>query len=137
MVHRVFVMKHVFIGTSGYNYKDWKGKFYPSTVPQKNWLEYYSKHFSTLEVNAAFYRSFPKITYQKWASQVPKHFQFAIKGSRFITHLKRLSDVESSVQLFFDGVEGLGEKLKVVLWQFPKNFKGDEENVNRFKNFLL
>jgi uncharacterized protein YecE (DUF72 family) len=131
-------VKSIFIGTSGYNYKDWKNIFYPQHLSQKEWLSFYSKHFSTIEINATFYGSFSKSIYQKWASQVGEDFRFAIKGSRFITHIKKLRDVEDSLQLFFDGVEGLGEKLSVVLWQFPNNFRLDkEEKIERIEKFFL
>src|SRR5256885_4403486 len=120
-------MGRVSIGTSGYNYQDWKGNFYPDHLPQKEWLHYYSERFSTIEINASFYGNLSKTTYQKWAGQVGKNFIFSIKGSRFITHIKRLRDVNDSIKRFFDGAEGLEEKLAVVLWQFPSNFSFEKD----------
>jgi uncharacterized protein YecE (DUF72 family) len=132
-------MKNLYIGTSGYNYRDWKERFYPKGVPQRKWLEYYATHFSTVEINATFYRNFPKSTFEKWAVNVPNNFQFVIKGSRFITHLKRLKNIETELETFLDEVTGLDTKLSIILWQFPKSFIRSEENfarIQRFKEYL-
>ncbi len=129
-------MHKVYIGTSGYNYKHWKGVFYPQGLSEDKWLEYYSKHFQTIEINATFYGNFKKEVFKKWGSQVPSDFIFCLKGPRFITHVKRLKDVERSVDLFFKNAIGLGSKLKIILWQFPKTFKYNEENFGRLKEML-
>ena len=130
---------NISIGTSGYNYKDWKEKFYPNSIPQKKWLEYYSEHFKTVEINATFYGSFKPETIASWYGQTPQDFSFAIKGTRYISHLKRLHNVEESIERFFTQVESLQEKLSVVLWQFPANFtlkNKREEHFERLEHFL-
>ncbi len=123
----------VFVGTSGYNYPHWGGGvFYPTNLPQKNWLEYYAKYFDTVELNVTFYRLPKKETFEGWYRRTPPHFIFAVKGSRFITHVKRLSDCEEPLKLFFNRANGLKEKLGVVLWQLPP---GLHLNLMRLENF--
>src|SRR5690242_7956292 len=129
-------MGTLFIGTSGFNYRDWKGRFYPENLPQTKWLEYYSSHYNTVEINATFYGSFSQKTFQKWASQVPDGFCFTIKGSRFITHIKRLKSVEETINRFFDQTEGLASKLSCILWQFPNSFRYGEDESDRLEQFL-
>jgi len=131
-----FEVKKVYIGTSGYNYKDWKGKFYPKDQPEKNWLNFYSKHFNTVEINATFYRSFPKSVFENWAKKTPENFKFVIKGSRYITHIKRIKNVEDELNNFFAVANGLGKKLAVVLWQFPASFRCKKENIERLDAFV-
>lgn len=129
-------MKKVFIGTSGYTYNHWKGRFYPENLPQKEWLKYYCQHFNTVEINASFYHSLKKETYKRWREDSPENFKFTVKGHRFITGVKRLKDVQDSVRFFFDAVFQLKEKLAGVLWQFPPNFKFTEETRDRLEAFL-
>jgi uncharacterized protein YecE (DUF72 family) len=87
----------VFIGTSGYNYPHWwNGAFYPSDLPQKKWLEFYTDYFTTVELNVSFYRLPKKEVFEGWYKRTPKRFLFAVKGNRFITHLKRLKDCRDS-----------------------------------------
>ncbi|KKQ96609.1 MAG: hypothetical protein UT20_C0006G0033 [Candidatus Levybacteria bacterium GW2011_GWA1_39_11] len=129
-------MGKIYIGTSGYNYKHWKEVFYPKNIPPKNWLSYYSKHFDTVEINATFYGNFKKETFEKWKNSTPKDFCFAIKGPRFITHIKRLKTEDLSLKRFFDSALGLGKKLGVILWQFAPNFHNNQENKARLVNFL-
>lgn len=127
---------NLFIGTSGYNYKDWKERFYPTDIPQKKWLSYYAKYFNTVEINATFYRQFPNTVFGKWHDETPANFSFSIKGSRFITHIKRLNDISKPLKIFFDSAFSLKEKLSIVLWQFPASFKNNEENLRRLTKFL-
>jgi uncharacterized protein YecE (DUF72 family) len=135
-------MNKVFIGTSGFNYRDWKGKFYPDDLAQREWLSYYARQFKTIEINNSFYTVVRKETYEKWYQQTPGNFSFVIKGHRFITQLKKLNDVDDAVELFFSNVTGLREKLSCVLWQFPKSFRlngekiEDSENFKRLQQFL-
>lgn len=126
----------IYIGTSGYTYRDWKGKFYPIDLPQKEWLSYYSKNFQTVEINATFYGSFTKEQIKRWADVTPPEFLFSIKGSRFITHVKRLIGIEEEVMRFFDQLVPLGEKLSCILWQLPGNFRYSGENRERLDSFL-
>lgn len=126
-------MKHVYIGTSGYNYKHWKGIFYPEHLSQKDWLRFYTTQFKTVEINATFYGSFTKAIVRRWYESTPKDFLFSIKGTRYVTHLKRLNDTKDAVKRFFDQLSPLKEKLGVVLWQFPENFTLKNNRVERLE----
>ncbi len=124
---------NVFIGTSGYNYNHWsKGVFYPENLKQKEWLEYYAKFFKTVELNVTFYRLPHEKAFESWKKRTPSNFSFAIKGSRFITHIKRLKDVEEPLENFFNRASLLRKKLSVVLWQFPPNFRINAERLDSF-----
>ena len=123
----------VFIGTSGYNYPHWWNEtFYPSDLPQKKWLEFYAEHFNTVELNVSFYRLPRKEVFQSWYKRTPKKFVFAVKGSRFITHIRRLKDCREPLSLFFDHASPLKEKLGAVLWQLPPRFKFHKERLEEF-----
>jgi uncharacterized protein YecE (DUF72 family) len=115
----------IWIGTSGFTYPHWRGVLYPEGVPQRRWLEVYSGTFSAVEVNATFYRLPAESTVEGWFDRTPPDFTFAVKGSRFITHVRRLRDVDSAVDLFFSRVSVLGEKLGPVLFQLPPQLKAD------------
>lgn len=128
-------MNHLFLGTSGYTYKDWKDIFY-TNIPQKDWLLYYSLYFNSVEINATFYRDFPKSVFMKWAEQTDDTFTFVLKGPRMITHYKKLLAVEENVRFFFDHASGLQNKLQAVLWQFPGNFLYTTENMQKLRRFL-
>ncbi len=126
-------MPEVRIGCSGFNYDDWKENFYPSGLPQRKWLNYYSSIFSTVELNVTFYRlPLPK-TFDAWYAQTPPDFVFSLKGSRFITHVKRLLEPKDPLELFFERALRLREKLRVVLWQFPPSFT---LHITRLEKFL-
>lgn len=126
----------VYIGCSGWNYKDWRGKFYPEKLAQKNWLEFYSRKFNTVEVNNTFYR-FPRDSnLVKWKETAPSGFNFTLKGSRYITHMKKLKEVSGSVEDFHRAAHVLGEKLSCILWQLPPNLHRDDERLKNFCNFL-
>ena len=126
----------IYIGTSGYNYWQWQGDFYPKDLPKTRWLEYYSTQFKTVEINATFYGSFKPQTFKKWGDSTPRDFVFAIKGTRFLTHIARLNNPEESVNRFFDSATGLDGKLGVVLWQFPPSFGNTSENNERLTRFI-
>ena len=131
-------MGRVWVGTSGYVYRDWAGSVYPPELPRDKWLSYYARHFSTVEINATFYRGLPRETLAEWRRSVPAGFRFALKGHRFVTHLKRLRDVEEPVARFFAAAAGLGDGLACVLWQFPARFvlQSDRENLRRLERFV-
>lgn len=120
------------IGTSGWIYKHWRGVFYPERLPQRAWLEFYAQHFDTVEVNFSFYRLPSRETFEAWQRRAPEGFCYAVKGSRFITHLKRLQEPEQHVALFFERLQGLGERAGPVLWQLPPDFRRDNERLERF-----
>jgi len=113
------------IGTSGYVYKHWKRVFYPEDLPSKDWLSYYTGHFSTLEINNSFYRLPERSTFAGWRKRSPDGFLFSVKVSRFLTHLKKLKDPEEPLERFLENAEGLGPKLGPLLFQLPPHWKPD------------
>jgi uncharacterized protein YecE (DUF72 family) len=121
-------MKTVRIGCSGWSYRDWKGDLYRG-VPTAGWLERYAEVFDTVEVNATFYRLVKRSTVEAWVEQTPPGFLFAVKGSRYLTHMKRLRDIEAGVARFWEPLEPLREagRLGPVLWQLPESFQRDDE----------
>ena len=123
----------ILIGTSGYNYPHWwNGVFYPSDLPQRKWLEFYAEHFETVELNVSFYRLPGKKVFESWYKRTPKGFSFAVKGSRFITHIKRLKDCREPLSLLLDYSSALKEKLGVVLWQIPPRFHFQRDRLEEF-----
>lgn len=120
------------IGTSGWVYRHWKARFYPSGLQPSKWLAFYARHFATVEANYSFYRLPSREAFATWRAQTPPGFCFAVKGSRFVTHLKRLKDPSSHVGTFFAHAEALGEKLGPVLWQLPPSFRRDDERLEAF-----
>ncbi|HVF75835.1 MAG TPA: DUF72 domain-containing protein [Acidimicrobiales bacterium] len=120
----------VLIGTSGWQYRDWRGTFYPGDLPQANWLEYYAERFQTQEVNNAFYRLPEASTFTAWAERAPDDFVMVVKASRFLTHIKRLKDPEEPVQRFVERASCLGSKLGPVLLQLPPTMKADNERLD-------
>ncbi len=130
-------MGKLLIGTSGYNYKDWRGIFYPKGVAQKNWMTFYAERYDTVEINATFYRPFPVHVYESWHERTPDSFRFTLKGPRLITHEKKLLDVADELKAFVDSTRGLKDKLDVMLWQFSPGTKADSDNMKeRFVEFL-
>jgi len=129
-------MPELFIGCSGFSYPHWREKFYPPSLPQRQWLAHYSSVFSSVELNVTFYRTLKPATFEKWRLETPPDFSFAIKGSRFITHVKRLREPEEPLERFFASSLELGEKLRTVLWQFPPGFKADIGRLGRFLELL-
>ena len=124
------------IGTSGWIYKHWKGVFYPERLPQARWLEFYAQTFDTVEINFSFYRLPSLKTFQNWRARVGPHFRYAVKGSRYITHLKRLLEPEEHVALFFERVAGLSDRAGPILWQLPPDFPCDEARLDHFLRVL-
>jgi uncharacterized protein YecE (DUF72 family) len=119
------------VGTSGWQYRDWRGRFYPDKVPQRLWLETYAETFTTLESNNAFYRLPPRETFANWRERTPDGFVMAVKASRFLTHIKRLADPEEPVERLMSAAEGLREKLGPILLQLPPTLKADAERLDR------
>lgn len=122
------------VGTSGWNYPHWEGRFYPSGLSQEGWLRYYSSHFNTVEINLTFYRLPEKRIFETWKAETPEGFLFAAKVSRFFTHMKKLKDPERNLVRFLKNAAGLGEKLKVILFQLPPYWKA---NSGRLKALTL
>ena len=125
------------VGISGWTYKPWRGKFVPADLPQRRELEFASRQVNSIEVNGTFYSLQRPEYFRAWAAAVPDGFVFAIKGGRFITHLKRLIDVEIPLANFFaSGPLELGEKLGPFLWQLPPSFAYDRERLEAFFRLL-
>lgn len=115
------------VGTSGWNYPDWRGVFYPKELPQKDWLKYYATQFSTVEINATFYRFFKEENYIKWRDAVPTGFRYVLKTPRLITHQKYLYNCEDSIKYFCHLVSLLKSKFALTLLQIPPHMRYDPE----------
>jgi len=124
------------IGTSGWNYKDWEGIFYPPELKQKDWLGHYYKFFDTVEINNTFYQLPRKEVFEKWYSSVPDSFLLIVKAGRFITHMKKLKEPENSVAQFLENVSCLGEKLGPVLFQLPPFWNINLDRLSQFLEYL-
>jgi uncharacterized protein YecE (DUF72 family) len=115
----------LYVGTSGWQYRDWRGAFYPREIGQEEWLEYYAERFQTVELNNSFYRLPEASTFAAWAERTPPDFVMAVKMSRFLTHIKRLKDPREPVERFFSRARRLGSKLGPVLVQLPPQLQAD------------
>ena len=122
----------VHIGCSGYNYKEWRGAFYPQKMAQKNWLQFYSSVFDTVEINNTFYRFPREKALNSWRDTVQPDFQFTLKGHRYITHRKKLNDISVNVGQFEELAKMLKEKLGCILWQLPPNLHRNDEKLKDF-----
>ncbi len=120
------------IGCSGFLYESWKGAFYPEDLPHKKWLSFYQEKFNSVELNVTFYRLLKKEAFERWYKETPPDFTFCLKGSRFISHVKKLKDVELPLSTFFNVTAPLMEKLDVILWQLPPNLKLNMKNLEDF-----
>lgn len=130
-------MSRIYIGTSGWTYDGWRGPFYPQDVPKRRWLAWYATQFPTAEINGSFYRTPSLETVRGWRDATPKHFVFAWKASKFITHWKRLSEKsDTSIALMVTRLETLGEKAGPVLFQLPPQFAADRERLAGFLAML-
>ncbi len=125
------------VGISGWAYKSWRGDFYPAELPVSRQLKYASEHFTTIEINASFYSLRRPATYERWKQDTPEDFLFAVKGGRYITHIKRLIDPRIPLANFFaSGVLALREKLGPFLWQLPAALPFDAETLSQFLDCL-
>lgn len=125
------------IGISGWRYAPWRGVFYPKGLPQRRELEHASRHLGSIEINGSFYALQRPESYQAWRAEVPEGFVFSVKGGRFVTHMKKLADVEVPLANFFaSGVLALGPALGPVLWQLPPNLGYDPDRLARFFDLL-
>jgi uncharacterized protein YecE (DUF72 family) len=115
----------VIIGTSGWQYRDWRGRFYPQKLPQRLWLEHHAAHFATVESNNAFYRLPEKTTFDAWRERTPADYRWAVKASRFLTHIKRMREPAEPVARLMDRAAGLGDRLDSVLLQLPPTLRAD------------
>ena len=117
----------VMAGTSGWQYRDWRGAFYPPGVPQRRWLEYYAGQFATVENNGTFYRLPSRDTFASWRDRVPEDFVMTVKASRYLTHVRRLRDPAEPVRRLLDAAAGLGGRLGPVLLQLPPDLRAVPE----------
>ena len=129
-------MSRFWIGTSGWNYRHWRGRFYPKDVAQRRWLAFYAERFQTVEINYSFYREPAEKTWDAWREQAPAGFRFAVKAHRYLTHRKRLADPEDSLDRVMKGARRLRGNLGPVLYQLPPYFKRTPEHVDRLARFL-
>lgn len=126
----------IHIGTSGWHYKHWRGLFYPAGMKQQDYLAYYLRYFRTVEINNSFYRLPSYETFANWRQRVPDGFVFAVKASRYITHMKKLKDPQQSFGNFIDQVAALKEKLGPILFQLPPRWHCDPERLRLFLEAL-
>jgi uncharacterized protein YecE (DUF72 family) len=126
----------IVVGTSGWQYKDWRGRFYPTGLPQRAWLEFFAERFASVEVNNAFYRLPERSTFQAWRDRTPDDFCVAVKASRYLTHIKRLREPAEPVARFMARAGALGDRLGPVLVQLPPTMKADpaalDETLRQF-----
>jgi len=121
------------IGTSGWEYDHWRGTFYPRDLPKRRWLEHYAEHFDTVELNASFYRLPSAGTFGRWGTRVPSDFRFAVKASRYLTHVRRLREPQEPLDRLWSSARRLGDRLGPVLYQLPPRWR---PNADRLAAFL-
>lgn len=126
----------IYIGTSGWCYDSWSGVFYPESVSGSERLKFYAEHFNTVEINSSFYHLPKPEAFTGWARKTPDNFKFAVKASRYITHIKRLKDCDDAVSRLIDAASSLGEKLSLFLFQLPANLKEDYKKLESFLKIL-
>ncbi|MFW5857042.1 MAG: DUF72 domain-containing protein [Planctomycetota bacterium] len=124
------------IGTSGYTYDHWTGAFYPGDLPQDRWLSHYAKHFETVEINNTFYQLPDPHTFDNWAASAPNGFVYAVKASRYLTHMKKLKDPEEPWSAFWKGARRLGDALGPVLVQLPPHWRCNPDRLDAFLSIL-
>src|SRR4030095_4791266 len=130
-------MATIRIGISGWRYKPWRGTFYPKHLPQHAELKYAASILAVIEINGSFYSLQHPSSYARWYADTPKDFAFAVKAPRYITHMRRLRNVEAPVANFFaSGLFNLREKLRPILWQLPPNFRYDHDLIANFLGLL-
>jgi uncharacterized protein YecE (DUF72 family) len=129
-------MARFWVGTSGWQYRDWRERFYPRVLPQRDWLTYYSRQFPTVEINNSFYVQPSEKSWERWRNIAPEGFRYAVKAHRYLTHRKRLKDCEDSLERLLRGAAGLKSHLGPLLFQLPPYFKRTEEHAARLEHFL-
>jgi uncharacterized protein YecE (DUF72 family) len=131
-------VKQVRIGCSGWNYADWRGRLYPQGTPPRRWLSVYAQQFDTVEVNSTFYRLARREAVANWVRETSEEFEFSVKASRYLTHVKRLTDLDRGFQRFYEPLTPLIDagRLGPVLWQLPENFHRDDERLRAWLDAL-
>ena len=125
-------MGHFLVGTSGWSYRDWRGRFYTLGTAVGDYLPEYARTFNTVELNNSFYRQPPPESFAEWAAKTPEQFIFTVKASRYITHLKKLSATKEPLERFLAAARNLGPQLGPILFQFPGNWKANPERLDGF-----
>ncbi len=126
----------IHIGTSGWHYQHWRKVFYPDDLPAAEWLAFYQERFDSAEINNTFYRLPKPETFAAWRNTVPRTFIFAVKAGRYITHMKKLKEPRQALNVFFRGVEVLGDRLGPILFQLPPRWKCNPERLESFLKLL-
>lgn len=126
----------MYIGTSGWSYAHWKGPFYPADIHEDEMLDFYCRHFQSVEINNSFYHLPHKTTLGHWRDNTPNGFLFSVKASRYITHMKKLNDPRQSVEALFDRISVLGNKLGPILFQLPPKWHNNHERLADFLDAL-
>jgi uncharacterized protein YecE (DUF72 family) len=131
-------MKPARIGCSGWMYDSWRGRLYPEREAKRRWLELYAEHFDTVEVNSTFYRLARREAVAGWVEKTPPGFLFSVKASRYLTHIKRLANLEEGIKRFYEPLEPMiaAGRLGPVLWQLPENFHRDDERLHGWLDLL-
>lgn len=129
-------MGRMHIGTSGWNYRHWRGAFYPDNLRRADWLDYYARRFESVEINASFYRLPEKDTLRAWMRRVPGDFLFALKASRYLTHMKKLKPAPEGRQRLFAAARTLGRHLGPILFQLPPNWRANPPRLDEFISSL-
>lgn len=129
-------MSEIRIGTSGWHYPHWRGAFYPEDLPTAEWLPYYATHFETVEINNSFYRLPSEATLATWRAAVPAGFSFAAKASRYLTHMKKLTEPQAALEAFLSRVEVLEDRLGPILFQLPPRWRCNPERLAAFLEVL-
>jgi uncharacterized protein YecE (DUF72 family) len=124
------------VGTSGWSYAHWRRVFYPEGLPSRRWLTYYVRYFDTVEINNSFYNIPTEKTLAKWRAEAPSEFIFAVKANRFITHMKKLKNVDDALSVFLDRIGALKRNLGPMLFQLPPNIKFDAKRLKDFLDLL-
>ncbi len=124
---------NLYVGTSGYSYKEWKGSFYPENISAKDMLAYYAEHFQAVELNNTFHRMPQPNVIENWKTQVPENFRFSVKASQGITHFRRLKDAAFPTRLLLERIAALEDRLGAVIYRLPADMKKD---LGRLKNYL-
>lgn len=129
-------MSHFYCGTSGWNYNHWVDVLYPKGLPSSKWLERYAQEFDTVEINYSFYRLPPKETFESWHRDSPEGFTFAVKASRYLTHMKKLKEPEEPLERLLTRAAGLGDKIGPILYQLPPGWQFNPERLESFLAML-
>ena len=127
---------NLYVGTSGYSYKEWKGRFYPATIPAKDMLSYYASRFQAVELNNTFYRLPQPGLIESWKAQVPDNFRFSVKASQFITHFKKLKDAAGPAKSMLKRISAFEDRLGAVFFRLPPDMKKDIKRLEKFLKAL-